>query len=238
MTPMPKFQIMPPLTVEEEVDLEKSIAENGVLTPIVVDEHGNIIDGHHRHRIAGQLEVFCPRRTVRGKTNAEMIAMALTLNVDRRHLTRDQRRQLLTKSIKSDPELSDREHGRRTGTDHKTASKVRDQLAGRGEIPHVDQRTDSAGRRQPVSKPKTKGVKSKSQPKLDAKGRSPRLQFKLTAIRNDEWMRLVNELGRPADTDTIVVGVGIAEVEVTLTAIDSDERVGEQTGQPGRIGAG
>jgi ParB-like chromosome segregation protein Spo0J len=74
MTPMPKFQIMPPLTVEEEADLEKSIAENGVLTPIVVDEHGNIIDGHHRQRIADRLGVFCPRRTVRGKTNAAISA--------------------------------------------------------------------------------------------------------------------------------------------------------------------
>jgi ParB-like chromosome segregation protein Spo0J len=237
MTPMPKFEIMPPLTVEEEADLEKSIAENGVLTPIVVDEHGNIIDGHHRQRIADRLGVFCPRRTVRGKTNAETIAMALTLNVDRRHLTRDQRRELLTKSIKADPALSDRQHGRRTGTDHKTASKVRDQLAGRGEIPHVDQRTDTAGRRQPASKPKTNGVESNSQSKLDAKGREPRLQFKLTAIRNDEWMRLVNELGRPADTDAVVVRVGKAELHVTLTAVDSDTLVGEPKDRSCKVGA-
>jgi hypothetical protein len=174
---------------------------------------------------------------VRGKTNAETIAMALTLNVDRRHLTRDQRRELLTKSIKADPALSDRQHGRRTGTDHKTASKVRDQLAGRGEIPHVDQRTDTAGRRQPASKTKTDRVASKSHSKPDAKGREPWLQFKLTAIRNDEWMRLVHELGRPVDTDAVVVRVGTAKLDITLTAVGSDEPVGGQNGHPYKVGA-
>lgn len=236
MTPMPRFQIMTPLTAEEESDLEKSIAENGVLTPIVVDEDGNIIDGHHRQGIADKLGAFCPRRTVRGKTNAEIIAMALTLNVDRRHLTRDQRRKLLTQSIKTDPELSDREHGRRTGTDHKTASKVRDELTERGEIPHVELRTDRAGRRQPASKTKTDRVASKSHSKPDAKGRQPRLQFKLTAIRNDEWMRLVHELGRPVDTDSVVVRVGTAKLDITLTAVDSYEPVGEQDGHPYKVG--
>jgi ParB-like chromosome segregation protein Spo0J len=147
------YQILPPLTEEEEAALEKSIAENGVLNPIVADENGVIIDGHHRQRIATRLGKTCPRRTVRDLTEEQKVAMALTLNVDRRHLTREQKRELLAKSIKAEPELSDREHGRRTGTTNKTVAKVRGELEGREEIPHAEERTDSAGRKQPATKP-------------------------------------------------------------------------------------
>lgn len=47
---------------------------------------------------------------------------------------------------------SDREIARQCGVDHKTVSAVRGELVGRGEIPHVDSRTDSAGRQQPAAK--------------------------------------------------------------------------------------
>lgn len=148
------FQIMPPLPPEEYAALEQSITDHGVLVPITVDEDGVIIDGHHRQEIASKLGVFCPRRTERDLTDEQKVSMALTLNLDRRHLSREQRRALLAASIKAEPEVSDREHGRRTGTDNKTAAKVRTDMEGREEIPHVDKRIDTKGREQPATKPK------------------------------------------------------------------------------------
>lgn len=47
---------------------------------------------------------------------------------------------------------SDREIARKCGVDHKTVSAARCELVGRGEIPHVDTRTDSAGRQQPAAR--------------------------------------------------------------------------------------
>lgn len=146
------FQIMPPLMPEEREALEQSITEHGVLTPIVVDDAGVIIDGHHRQEIAAKLGVFCPRRAVRDLTDEQKVAMALTLNVDRRHLTREQRRELLAASLKAEPGASDREHGRRTGSSDKTAGVVRRELEARAEIPHAETRTDAAGRQQPANK--------------------------------------------------------------------------------------
>lgn len=147
------FQSMPPLSPEEYSALEQSIRDNGVQVPIVVDEAGVVIDGHHRQKITQHLGVECPSRTVVGKTDAEKRTLALSLNLDRRHLTRDQRRALIAESLKADPQLSDREHAKRTGADHKTVAAVREPLETRGEIPHASERIDSLGRQQPATKP-------------------------------------------------------------------------------------
>jgi hypothetical protein len=45
--------------------LRASIRTHGVLVAVVRDQHGRIIDGHHRERIAAELGVACPVETVR-----------------------------------------------------------------------------------------------------------------------------------------------------------------------------
>lgn len=133
--------------------LEASILEHGIQSPVIVDESGVIIDGHHRSKIASEHGLTVPKQVVAGKTDAEKRTLALSLNLDRRHLNREQRRALIAESVKADPQMSDREHARRTGADHKTVAAVRAPLVERGEIPHAAERTDSLGRSQPASKP-------------------------------------------------------------------------------------
>jgi hypothetical protein len=89
----------------------------------------------------------------KGLTPAQKRSLAYTLNIARRQLTRAQVRGLIGESLKADPQLSDREHARGGNVDHKTVAKVRGEMEGRGDIPHADTRTDSAGREQPASKP-------------------------------------------------------------------------------------
>lgn len=156
MTTAVKFQALPPLSPDEYAALEKSILDHGVLVPIIIDENNVVIDGHHRQKITDEHDLPCPREVKTGKTDVEKRTLALSLNIDRRHLTRVQKHALVAESLKVDPQLSDREHGRRTGVDKNTAAKVRDELEGRGEIHHVSERTDSVGRQQPASKPKQK----------------------------------------------------------------------------------
>lgn len=154
MTAAVLFQNMPPLSREEYEALETSIREHGIQVPVVVDENRVVIDGHHRQKIAQELGIECPKRVVFDKTDAEKRTLALSLNLDRRHLNREQRRALIAESIKADPELSDREHGRRTGASKNTAAAVRAELVERGQVDHVSERTDSLGRQQPASKPR------------------------------------------------------------------------------------
>lgn len=50
--------------------------------------------------------------------------------------------------LKADPTKSDRQIAETVKVDHKTVGAVRQDLEGRGEIPHTETRTDSKGRQQ------------------------------------------------------------------------------------------
>jgi hypothetical protein len=80
-------------------------------------------------------------------------AYALSANIHRRHLTAEQKRDLIGKLLKAQPESSDRAIAKTVTADHKTVAAVRSEMEGRGDIPHVEKRTDSAGRKQPAKKP-------------------------------------------------------------------------------------
>lgn len=133
---MTDYQVMPPLSAEEYAALRADIRERGILVPVVRDQHGNLLDGHHRVQIAEELGIDYPHevRQVDGHEQARDIAYAL--NLARRHLNRQQRRDLIAKEIEDRPDDSDRAIGRRFGCDHKTVGSVRREL--RGEIPHPE----------------------------------------------------------------------------------------------------
>ncbi|MFT4086157.1 MAG: ParB/RepB/Spo0J family partition protein [Gordonia sp. (in: high G+C Gram-positive bacteria)] len=165
---MAGFQVMPRLTSEEYAELEASIVEHGVQVPITVAADGVIVDGHHRDEIARKHDLHCPRRSAEGSAE-QLRGLAFSLNLHRRHLTREQKRQIVAESIKADPQLSDREHGRRTGVDHKTAATVRDDLAESGEIPHFSERIDprTGNASQPASKPRPEPTAEPGQDWID-----------------------------------------------------------------------
>ncbi len=77
----------------------------------------------------------------------------LSANVHRRHLDATQRRELIQKVLQAHPEKSNRQIGKLTTVDHKTVGSKRTELERRGEIPHVDERVDTKGRKQPSRKP-------------------------------------------------------------------------------------
>lgn len=92
---MSKYQLFDTLDPATEAALRSSIGRWGVLVPIVKDQHGNIIDGHHRSRIADELgvEFRVDVRDVADDDEAQ--AIARTLNTDRRHLDAEMRRQVV-----------------------------------------------------------------------------------------------------------------------------------------------
>ena len=144
------YQFMPRLSDDEYTALEKSIVEHGVQVPIIVDEDRAVIDGHHRKEIADRLGIDCPRRFAMDLTGEQKRTLALSLNLDRRHLSREQKQQLVRGSIKADPHLSDRQHAERTGVSPSTVGFHRGQLEAAGAVSNLDTRTDSLGRQQPA----------------------------------------------------------------------------------------
>lgn len=149
-----RYQVMPPLSSEEYQELFESIKSEGIHEPIHVDEEGVVIDGHHRSQIAKELGIPCPVITHDDLNEAGKRSLAFTLNLKRRHLNREQRRALITESLKSDPQLSNREHARRTGVSHNTVNSVRDELQSGGQIDHLEERTAPDGKSYPASQPK------------------------------------------------------------------------------------
>jgi ParB-like chromosome segregation protein Spo0J len=76
----PSLQVMPDLNEEEYAALRDDIARHGVMVPIVVDQHGRILDGHHRDRIATELGIEAPREVRHVADDGEAYELALTLN--------------------------------------------------------------------------------------------------------------------------------------------------------------
>ena len=152
------YQTMPPLTVEELAQLEASVLANGIQVPVLVDEHDVPIDGHNRLALAQKHGLECPRIVREGLTEREKIELSISLNIDRRHLTREQKRELIATSIAAAPELTDREHARRTGASPTTVGAVRAKLEESGEVSKLDTRTDPRGYEQPAAKPQVQRV--------------------------------------------------------------------------------
>lgn len=95
------YQLLPALSTEDYKRLRDDIAERGVLVPVEVDEHGEILDGHHRMQIAQELGVTCPTVTRTGMAEHEKRLHAVALNLARRHLT-DAQKVLLGRTIEPD----------------------------------------------------------------------------------------------------------------------------------------
>lgn len=87
-------QLFPPLEAPTEAALRASVERFGVLVPVVQDQHGNILDGHHRSRIATELGVDFEVQVRAVRDQEEANAISRTLNADRRHLTPKQLREI------------------------------------------------------------------------------------------------------------------------------------------------
>ncbi len=119
------FQVMPPLSSEELDGLEADIIMRGIVVPVVVDQHGRLLDGHHRRQIAARHGLYCPVEVHHVDDDEDARQTALALNLSRRHLTREQRRELIARECAARPQDSDREIARRLGCSPSTVGAVR-----------------------------------------------------------------------------------------------------------------
>ena len=114
---MSKYQVMPELTEDEYAELKGDISQRGVMVPIEYDELGNVLDGHHRLRICDELGIKEFPKVIRaGMTESEKLIHARKLNMARRHLTGEQRRELIRNQLRATPEQSDRQIAQVLGT--------------------------------------------------------------------------------------------------------------------------
>lgn len=90
----PSGTLSRPLDIEEA--LYEDIRTHGVIVPIVVDKHMNIIDGHVRKRLADALGLDCPYTVIDGDiTEEDREYLRAVLNGLRRPATPEEQRALL-----------------------------------------------------------------------------------------------------------------------------------------------
>lgn len=148
------FQVMPPLAPDEYDALVADIRANGVLVPVLVDQQGRIIDGHHRHRAAAEAGVECPTVTRRVGSDEEARQLALSLNAARRHLSREQQADLIIIELRTRPHDPDRAIARRLACSPSTVGKYRAVLAEHEEQRRRQEEADRQRRAQEAAREK------------------------------------------------------------------------------------
>jgi hypothetical protein len=154
-----------PMMPDSELDqLAADIAKTGVQQPIVWFRD-QLIDG--RNRVAAVCRK--PDEKRRDEITAEWqngkncivhlilpdpVGHVISANIHRRHLTAEQKREVVTSLLKAKPERSDRETAKIARSNRTTVGKIRRDLEQKGDVSIIDTRTDTKGRHQPATKPK------------------------------------------------------------------------------------
>jgi hypothetical protein len=164
----PLADIFPLMEGDEFDALVADIKANGLQKPIITYE-GMILDGRNRYRawIAAGI-----RRKLH--ENSEVIriggpdrpffdpaAYVISANIHRRHLTAEQKRELIAKLIKAQPKKSNRQIAKTAGVSHPHVAKVRGDLEKSGDVETVTTSIDTKGREQPAKKPQTKAERNR-----------------------------------------------------------------------------
>jgi hypothetical protein len=155
--------LFPLMSPDELKALGEDIKKNGLQASIVLDypRNGFLIDG--RNRLDAMEAVGLP--VVRdGKLNRELVKITsrpisidvyefvVSANIHRRHLTAEQKRDLIAKLLKATPEKSDRQIAETVKASPTTVGTVRTKLEATGDVSKLDTRQDTKGRKQPAKK--------------------------------------------------------------------------------------
>jgi DNA modification methylase len=147
---------LPPLPHDQFVALREDIAARGVLVPILVDGSGarrKIIDGANRKAIADELGRDCPEVVRGGLTEGEKRTLARALNLARRQLSAEQRRQLIADQLLETPDRSNRWVAKQLGASHPTVAAVRAELEATGKLFQFARTVGRDGKRRPAHRP-------------------------------------------------------------------------------------
>jgi hypothetical protein len=107
----------------------------------------------------------------------------ITANILRRHMRPEKRRECILALLKANPGRSDRAIAKDVGSSKNTVAAVRSEAERRGQIDHVETRTDTKGRSQPASKPHNTSAAAKPNPSSQEKAPAPQEPVEERACR-------------------------------------------------------
>jgi hypothetical protein len=252
----PLADIFPLMEGEEFDELVADIKAHGLREDIVLYQD-KILDGRNRYRAclaAGVDPEFVPLKTMIPEIEVDTdiaVAYVISKNIHRRHLTAEQKRDLVAKLIKAAPEKSDRQIAAAAKASPTFVGKVRAAAEAAGEVSSVDTRVDAKGVKQPARKGWSPEQYQKHQAKMEeararhqARGeRRERVRARERArMQSKEWrasisrfadklIRLDIEMAR----ELYVILIGMKSCE--HLADDLDERLGGSYAVPNSSGS-
>lgn len=144
------FQVMPPLSNDEFLELKADIKARGVMVPVEYDESGNVLDGHHRVKACKELGIKEWPSVVRLGMDAQAKTLhAIKLNCARRHMTTAGKQTAIQKALQAAPEKSDRQLAKAIGVSPTTVGTARKDLEQKGELSKLDSSIGADGKERP-----------------------------------------------------------------------------------------
>jgi hypothetical protein len=188
----PLADIFPLMGGDEFDELVADIKANGLLEDIVLYD-GMILDGRNRYRAclaAGWHPAMVRERVRQGgmmlddrRWVDDPATYVISANIHRRHLTAEQKRDLIAKLIKADPAKSDRQIAAAAKASPTTVGTVRAGIASTvqsGQLPEKRVGKDGKARKQPAKKKAVERKPSKRQ--LEAEQRREEIRRKADLV--------------------------------------------------------
>jgi ParB-like chromosome segregation protein Spo0J len=149
----PLAEMLPLIGDDELKELADDIKKHGMLEPIMMFD-GKVLDGRNRILALRALgDTHLHRSLFRElKCDRDPRAYVISENIRRRHLSPEQRRDVIAALLKANPEKSDRAIAAVAKVDNKTVAAVRGGLVSGEEIPHPKQRVGKDGKKQSGTK--------------------------------------------------------------------------------------
>jgi hypothetical protein len=151
----PAADLFPLMSETELRELGENIRADGLVSPIVLHQ-GKLLDGRNRldaMELVGikmdwagdyinKLDGFVVELT----GGRDPYGYVISANLHRRHLTTEQKRELIAKVLKAKPGESNRKIAKQVKADDKTVAKVRRDLESTAEIPQLEKTTGGDGK--------------------------------------------------------------------------------------------
>jgi hypothetical protein len=163
----PAAEMFPPLSPDELQALADDIKANGLQLKVVLwrDPEGKFVLLDGRNRLDAIEQAFGPigdegardrlpdPNIFRTTAATDPYSYVLAVNLRRRHLTIEEKRDVIVALLKANPEKSNRQIAKAVDASHPHVAKVRAEAEESGDVETVSTVTDSLGRKQPSTKP-------------------------------------------------------------------------------------
>jgi hypothetical protein len=158
----PAADLFPMMGDEELAELGADIRANGLAAKIIFleDPDGTVVVVDGRNRLGAMERAGLSMKDIPGVPlghHVDPVAYLISTNIRRRHLTREQKREVIAALLRLAPERSDRQVATDVGASHRTVGAVREDLESSGQIAHSAERVGADGRT-------TKAAKAKAEP--------------------------------------------------------------------------